>query len=149
MNTAANKSLPILLALLFSATAHAATLRNGRYTLDVADDGVVTLRTEGMSPQRIAPEFAVLRSERDPQIYRNFNHPNYPIAPRPAVRWLAVNEPADVLAAWLATPAMKAAVAWEAKVTGEGAQRVWEYRDKSGKVALRVGGRGQIGRAHV
>ena len=126
-------------------SASAASLSNDRYTLDVGDDGTVTLRTEGMSPQTIAPEFTVLRSERDPRIHRNFNHPNYPIAPRPSLRWLAVNEPADVLNAWLATPAMKAAVAWNAVVTGEGEQRVWEYRDKSGKVALRVGGRSRDG----
>lgn len=138
--------MPALTLLLLLVTAsHAAPRTNARYTLEVGDDGAVTLRTPGMPPQAIAPEFTVLRSERDPRIYRNFNHPNYPLAPRPAVRWLAVNEPADVLSAWLATPAMKAAVAWEAKVTGEGEQRVWEYRDKSGKVALRVGGRGRDG----
>jgi hypothetical protein len=126
-------------------SASAASLSNDRYTLDVGNDGTITLGTEGMSPQTIAPEFTVLCSERDPRIHRNFNHPNYPIAPRPSLRWLAVNEPADVLNAWLATPAMKAAVAWNAVVTGEGEQRVWEYRDKSGKVALRVGGRSRDG----
>ena len=115
-------------------SASGASLSNDRYTLDVGDDGTVTLRTEGMSPQTVAPEFTVLRSERDPRIHRNFNHPNYPIAPRPSLRWLALNEPADVLNAWLATPAMKAAVAWNAVVTGKGEHRVWEYRDKSGKV---------------
>lgn len=126
-------------------SASAASLSNERYTLEVGGDGTITLRTGGMSPLIIAPEFTVLRSERDPQIHRNFNHPNYPIAPRPSLRWLAVNEPANVLNAWLATPAMKAAVEWNAKVTGEGEQRVWEYRDKSGKVVLNVGGRGRDG----
>lgn len=142
MNLYASYGLTLALA---SLSAAAAELRNDRYALDVQDDGAVALRVEGMAPQLIAPEFTVLRSPGDPQLHRNFNHPNYPVAPRPAVRWLAGNEPADALNAWLATPAMKAAVQWDAKVTGEGDARVWEYRDKSGQVALRVGGRGRDG----
>lgn len=120
-------------------------LQNSSYSLDLSGKETVTLQAKGISPQTIVPEFTVLYSEGDPKIARNFNHPNYPIAPRPSVRWLAVNESTEALTAWLATPAMKAAVAWNAKVSGEGKQRVWEYRDKSEKVTLRVDGRSPDG----
>ncbi len=144
MNFRCLVALLVLCGTAASALAQA-VLRNDRYSLDVAADGTVTMRVTNMPPQAIVPEFTVISSARDPKVFRNFNHPNYPIAPRPAVRWLGVNEPTDTLNAWLASPAMKAAVAWSAKVIGEGEQRMWEYRDKFGKVTLRVGGRSRDG----
>jgi hypothetical protein len=98
-----------------------------------------------MPPQLITPEFVVMRCQRDPRIFRNFNHPNYLLAPRAAIRWLAANESTDTLNAWLASPAMRSAIGCEAAVIDTKEGRVWEYRDDSGKFILRVSGRHKDG----
>jgi hypothetical protein len=132
------------LALLFLVArgACAGGLENDRYKLVRGDDGALTVTVAGMAPQRLVPEFTVLRSEADPHIERNFTHPNYLVAPRPAVRWYGVDEPVDVLNAWLASPQMKAAIGFDAIVREEAeGRRAWEYRNASGKLKLMVTGR--------
>ncbi len=137
--------LVAILCVLRGNSAAADSLLNARYRLVVASGGAVTLHVDGMSPQVITPEFTVVHCEQDPRIFRNFNHPNYLLAPRPAVRWLAVNEPTDTLNAWLASPAMKSAIGYEATVTDTKEGRVWGYRDKRGKRVLHVSGRHKDG----
>lgn len=126
----------VLLILAFAWLAGGESL-----AADLAPDGTVVLRVAGMATQRIVPEFTVLTCDHDPKIHRNASHPNYPIAPRTAVRWLSASEPADELNDWLASPAMKQAVGYSARVAGRPGARTWEYRDASGKEAVRVTGR--------
>ncbi|MEI7728297.1 MAG: hypothetical protein WCO56_01945 [Verrucomicrobiota bacterium] len=117
------------------------TITNECYSLTLADGGAMLL-TPGMSPQRIIPEFTVLLSERDPGIFRNFNHPNHPIAPRPAVRWRNATETAESLTAWLASPTVHAGIQYDASVRNDPVEGlVWEYRDKTGRTAVRVAGK--------
>jgi hypothetical protein len=120
-------------------------LSNDQYHLTFDGLGGMTVHSDGMLPRHIVPEFTISISDSDPEIYRNFNHPNYPIAPRPSVRWLAINEPIENISQWLATPGMRAAVRYGVRVVDEGGHRYWEYLDKSDKLVLRVGGRGRDG----
>ena len=121
-------------------TSSGASLRNDRYVLDVATDGTVAIRVEGMPPQRLAPEFTVLWSETDPRCRRNASHPNHPVAPRVAVRWLDSNGALDALNSWVGSPEFRAATGLVGSVSGEGRGRVWEFRDAKGKVSVRVAG---------
>ena len=116
------------------------TLHNGGYTLDVAPDGVVAIHVVGMPPQRLAPEFSVLHSDRDPRYLRNASHPNYPIAPRIAIRWAANNETPDAVNAWLRSPEVQAAGVRGAVTADANGDWLWEYRDTRDKVAVRVSG---------
>src|SRR5438105_3436359 len=92
---------PALLGVLGGCAFAAGTLRNDRYTLDVADDGAVTVRAGKMTPQVLTPEFTVLWSDTDPLCTRDASHPNYPVAPRVAVRWRNPGEPIGALNAWV------------------------------------------------
>jgi hypothetical protein len=148
MKTALTLLIALLLGPLAAPGGNAVTSaepRNDHATAEVLPDGTVVLRVKGMTPQRVVPEFTVLTCDRDPKIHRNASHPNYPIAPRTAVRWLSVSEPAEELNAWLASPAMKQAVGLAARVLGEPGARTWEYRDASGKEVVRVTGRSADG----
>jgi len=124
-----------------SASAFAQdVIRNDRYTLTLRADHTLDIRVANMPPQRFAPEFNVLWSEDDPLCTRNASHPNYPVAPRVAVRWRNPDEPLDALNAWLGLPEMKAATGLSGSVRAEGKGRVWEFRDAQGKVTVRVTG---------
>jgi hypothetical protein len=63
--------LAVLLAFAAAASSPAAPLENGRYTLDVAPDGTLTLRLRG-EPAAAAwtfrPEFTVLVARQDPKL---------------------------------------------------------------------------------
>jgi hypothetical protein len=62
--------------------AHAAELRNERYTLDADAAGGISV-----AGKRLTGDFVVMWSEEDPHLVRNASHPNYAVAPRVAVRW--------------------------------------------------------------
>ena len=82
----------ILCAAGCDCVAAAESLSNARYRLAVASDGAVTLHAACMSPQLITPEFVVMHCQRDPRIFRNFNHPNYLLARAPPYAgWLSMN----------------------------------------------------------
>jgi hypothetical protein len=131
----------VCLTLGFVVLAHAReTLQNDRYTLDVAADGVVSVRVEGMPAQTLRPEFTVLWSDSDPQCQRNASHPNYPVAPRTAVRWRNREEPLAELNAWVGSAEFASITGMTGLVKADGGKRVWEYRDAEGKVKVRVTG---------
>ena len=92
------------LALTTVSVRAAESLRNDRYTLEIATDGGVTINVAGMPPQRLRPEFTVLWTEADPLCVRNPSHPNYPVAPRNAVRWHHPAESLEALNAWVGSP---------------------------------------------
>ncbi|MEA3210332.1 MAG: hypothetical protein QOE70_3389 [Chthoniobacter sp.] len=117
-----------------------AVLRNDLYTLEVAADGTVAVRVAGMPAQHFVPEFTVLWSETDPLCTRNPSHPNYPVAPRNALRWRHREEPLEALNAWVAAPEFKSATGLSGAVWADGKQRVWEFRDAADKVKVRVTG---------
>ena len=119
----------------------AESLRNDRYRLALADDGAVTIAVTGMPPQRLRPEFTVLWTEADPQCVRNPSHPNYPVAPRNAVRWRDPTESLESLNAWVGSPEFRAAAGVTGSVMADGKNRVWEFRDGQGQVKVRVTGR--------
>lgn len=115
-------------------------LRNDRYTLDLAADGAVTVNVVGVPPQRLVPEFTVLWSDTDPLCVRNASHPNYPVAPRNAVRWRNPAEPLEALNAWVGSPEFKSTTGMAGAVKADGEKRTWEFRDAAGKVKVRVTG---------
>lgn len=93
-----------------------------------------------MPPQRLMPEFTVLWSDGDPQCKRNASHPNYPAAPRVAVRWRHPGESLEALNAWVGSPMFKSATGLAGSVRAEKNGRVWEYRDAAGNVKVRLAG---------
>ncbi len=116
-------------------------LKNDRYILEVAPDGAVTVEVASFPSQQLHPEFTVLWSAANPGLIRYPSHPNYVVAPRPALRWHDENEPAKDINAWLASPGFKAATGLVGEVKGkEGGGRDWEFRDAEGKVVVRVTG---------
>ncbi len=117
-------------------------IHNDRYRLVVGDHGTVSIEAPGLpTPKRLAPEFTVIISDQDPQCTRDASHPNYPVAPRTAVRWRNPDEPLDRLNAWISSPAIRVRPpAWSGAVQDTGKTRVWEYRDASNQVKLRVTG---------
>ena len=131
----------LLACLLFTGiTAHAqGVLRNDRYALDLTVDGLVRLQTQGLEPVTLTPEFTVLWSDTDPHCVRNPSHPNYPVAPRNAVRWLNP-EPLGALNAWIGSPEFQSVTGMSGEVKADGKKRAWEFRDAQGKVKVRVTG---------
>jgi hypothetical protein len=115
-------------------------LHNERYTIAPAADNALTLTVPGMAPQRLTGEFTVLWSDTDPHCVRNASHPNYPVAPRNAVRWSNPAESLESLNAWIGSPEFKAVTGMSGEVKGEGKTRAWEFRDAQGKVKVRVTG---------
>jgi hypothetical protein len=101
----------------------------------------VTIAVTGMPPQRLRPEFTVLWTEADPQCVRNPSHPNYPVAPRNAVRWRDPTESLESLNAWVGSPEFRAAAGVTGSVMADGKNCVWEFRDGQGQVKVRVTGR--------
>ena len=130
----------IFIGLLPLMARSESVFRNDRYALSAADDGTVTVNVAGMPPQKITPEFTVLWSEIDPLCTRNASHPNYPVAPRNAVRWSNPTEPLDALNAWVGSPEFKAETGMAGSVKTTGQKREWEFRDAQGKVKVRVTG---------
>jgi len=125
-----------IVPLAFAGTS----LRNERYTIEVSPDQALTVTVTGMPPQRLTGDFTVLWSETDPHCVRNASHPNYPVAPRNAVRWLNPTEPIEDLDAWIGSPEFKSATGMSGEVKEDGKKRAWEYRDTQGKVKVRVTG---------
>ena len=135
------KSFLFLLALCAAWNVAAAdSFHNDRYTLEVAAEGSVTIRVEKMPPQILVPEFTVLWSDTDPLCVRNASHPNYPVAPRNAVRWRNPAEPLDALNAWVGSPEFKSVTGMSGAVKMDGKKRAWEFLDAGGKVKVRVTG---------
>ncbi len=114
--------------------------RNDRYRVGVSNDGVMTMEVAGMAPQLFVPEFTVLWTDADPQCARNASHPNYPVAPRTAVRWRNPDEPIEELNAWVGSPQFKTVTGMKGTVLGSGKGRVWEFRDAQDKVKVRITG---------
>ena len=135
------RSLFAVLALTTVSVRAAESLRNDRYTLEIAADGDVTINVAGMPPQRLRPEFTVLWTEADPLCVRNPSHPNYPVAPRNAVRWHHPAESLAALNAWVGSPEFRDVTGMAGRVTADGKNRVWEFRDGQGHVTVRVTGR--------
>ena len=133
----------LLCAMLasMSASAFAQTiLRNDHYTLDATADGVVSIRVTGMPAQTLTPEFTVLWSDADPMCQRNASHPNYPVAPRTAVRWRNREESLDELNAWVGSAEFASTTGMTGTVKADGKKRAWEFRDTQGKVKVRITG---------
>ena len=130
-----------VLVLTTVSVRAAESLRNDRYTLEIAADGDVTINVTGMPPQRLRPEFTVLWTEADPLCVRNPSHPNYPVAPRNAVRWHHPAESLAALNAWVGSPEFRAVTGLAGRVTADGKNRVWEFRDGKDHVTVRVTGR--------
>jgi hypothetical protein len=131
----------LLLTWMLATPALAQTaLRNDRHVLEVAADGAVTVRVEKMPPQVFLPEFTVLWSDTDPLCIRNASHPNYPVAPRNAVRWRNPADPLETLNAWVGSPGFKSVTGMSGTVKDDGKKRAWEFRDAGGKVKVRVSG---------
>ena len=116
-------------------------LRNDRYTLQLDESGIVSVSAAGMPPRQLKPEFTVLRIKTDPKISRVSSHPNYGVGPRTAVRWQNPDEPLSEINAWLASAELKAATGLSGIVREEAEGRVWEFKNSSGKVTIRVTGR--------
>jgi hypothetical protein len=135
------RSLFAVLALTTVSVRAAESLRNDRYALEIAADGDVTINVAGMSPQRLRPEFTVLWTEADPLCLRNPSHPNYPVAPRNAVRWHNPNESLEALNEWVGSPEFRHVTGMAGKVMADGKNRLWEFRDSQGHVTVRVTGR--------
>ena len=131
----------LFLAFAVLDASAAESLHNDRYTLAVVKDGGVTVQVAGMPPQRLAPEFTVLWGESDPHCIRQATHPNYPVAPRGAVRWRNNNETVETINAWLDSSEFKSATGMSGSVRADGrAGRVWEFRDAKGKPTVRIAG---------
>ena len=117
------------------------SLRNDRYLLKVDESGTVSVEVNGMSARKLKPEFTVLWSKTDPKISRVFTHPNYGVAPRPAVRWQNPQEPVEQINAWLASPELRKATGLSGLVREESGGRIWEFKNSGGNVTIRVTGR--------
>ncbi len=124
-----------------SSQGNNALLSNDCYRIAVEADGMLTVQVTNMPAKRFAPEFTVLWSETDPQCLRQMTHPNYPVAPRSAVRWRAAGESIESVNGWLASPEMTAGMSLRGVVRADGQRgRVWEFRNAQGHVAVRITG---------
>ena len=140
--------LACLLATGLSSSLDAEAIHNNRYRLLVEKSGKISIEVPGMPPQTLTPEFTVICSDQDPQCTRDASHPNYPVAPRTAVRWRNPEEPLDRLNAWLSSPEFKSATGMTGSVSEAGKGRVWEFRDSSDKVKVRITGNRALDTTH-
>jgi hypothetical protein len=92
-----------------------AELTNATYRLALTADHAVLIRVAGMPEQRLAPDFVVLHSAKDPGYSRNPSQPNHPVAPRNAVRWAHNRETPASANAWLQASGVEGKVTADAR----------------------------------
>lgn len=103
-----------LLVCLAACVAARAELTNAAYRLTLAPDHAVRISVAGLPEQRLAPDFVVLHSAKDPGYSRNPSQPNYPVAPRNAIRWSHNHETLESANAWLRASGVKGKVSADA-----------------------------------
>ena len=112
--------------LLAACCSARAELTNSAYRLALDADHSVRILVAGMPEQRLAPDFVVLHSEKNPGYSRNPSQPNYLVAPRNAVRWSHNRETPEALNAWLRASGVNGAVTADA-------QDHWTWKFHEGK----------------
>ena len=118
------KSVGMAGALVLAASVGLrAELTNASYRLALTADHAVSLRVAGMLEQRLAPDFVVLHSAKDPGYSRNPSQPNYHVAPRNAVRWAHNRETPESANAWLRETGVDGQVTTDAR-----GNWTWSYR---------------------
>ncbi|MCX7008596.1 MAG: hypothetical protein NTY53_15315 [Kiritimatiellaeota bacterium] len=89
------KHFGIMAVLVLAAHVGArAELTNSSYRLALAPDHAVRISVAGLPEQRLAPDFVVLHSAKDPGYSRNSSQPNYPV-------WSHNHETLEPVNAWL------------------------------------------------
>lgn len=123
----------------FVGSAQGAELTNDRYRIVAEADHSLTLSVAGMPAVALRPEFVVVVNEKDPGYTRYSSHPNYPIAPRVAIRWRANSESIADVRRWLQSDEyLDAAVLGNVEETDGG--WIWQYHDAKGKPTIKVVG---------
>lgn len=140
-----------------SAAAESFTLDNETYRLTFDGEGAVRVSLiddadRASQPLVFRSAFAVMYAADDPRCVRNASHPNYPVAPRAAVRWHAPHLSLDELNAWVGANEFAAVTGMRGEVrddapekssaigTAKSGGRRWEYRNADGRATVAVAG---------
>jgi hypothetical protein len=107
----------LIFACLAVGVAARAELTNASYRLTLVPDHAVRIDVAGLPEQRLAPDFVVLHTAKDPGYSRNPSQPNYPVAPRNAIRWSHNQETPEAVNAWLHASGVEGKVSVDAHGT--------------------------------